>query len=85
MTLDFSDSLFEGGFEDLDDGPPSLPGLNLGLIEDKPDIQCPPGLRQYETMAVLRPDMTEDERVGVIQKYEEVKIKFSCFERIFCT
>jgi small subunit ribosomal protein S6 len=32
----------------------------------------PRGLRQYETMAVLRPDMSEDERLALTQKYEEV-------------
>ncbi|KAG1367665.1 putative 30S ribosomal protein S6 alpha, chloroplastic [Cocos nucifera] len=43
-------------------------------LEDKEEPQCPPGLRQYETMAVLRPDMTEDERLALIQRYEELLV-----------
>lgn len=74
MALDFSASLFEGGFDELDNEPPSPPGLDRAVVDDKPDIQCPPGLRQYETMVVLRPDMTEDERVAIIQKYEELLV-----------
>ena len=54
--------------------PPSPPGPGLAAVEDKEEPQCPPGLRQYETMAVLRPDMLEDERLALTQKYEEVKL-----------
>lgn len=43
-------------------------------MEDKDEPQCPPGLRQYETMAVLRPDMSEDERLALTQKYEELLV-----------
>ncbi|KAJ8451114.1 hypothetical protein Cgig2_026923 [Carnegiea gigantea] len=74
MALDFSGSLFEGGFDDLDNEPPSPPGPDRAVVDDKPDIECPPGLRQYEAMVVLRPDMTEDERVAIIQKYEELLV-----------
>ncbi|GAB4857632.1 40S ribosomal protein S6 [Ancistrocladus abbreviatus] len=77
QALDFSGSFFEGGFgaED-DDDPPSPPGSGPGIAvaEEKPEPQCPPGLRQYETMAVLRPDMTEDERLALTQKYEELLV-----------
>lgn len=71
QTLDFSGSFFESGFGS-DDDPPSAPGSGIATLEDKEEPQCPPGLRQYETMAVLRPDMTEDERLALTQKYEEV-------------
>lgn len=72
QALDFSGTFFEGGFGS-DDDPTSPPGSGVSTaLEDKPEPQCPPGLRQYETMAVLRPDMSEDERLGLTQKYEEV-------------
>ncbi|KMS97560.1 hypothetical protein BVRB_5g125840 [Beta vulgaris subsp. vulgaris] len=61
LALDFSGSFFEGGFAGLDEDPPSTPPSGLAVADEKPEPQCPPGLRQYETMAVLRPDMTEDE------------------------
>ncbi|XP_021767863.1 30S ribosomal protein S6 alpha, chloroplastic-like [Chenopodium quinoa] len=73
LSLDFSGSFFEGGFGGLDEDPPSTPPSGLA-VEDKPEPQCPPGLRKYETMAVLRPDMTEDERLTLTQKYEELLV-----------
>ncbi|XVE58102.1 hypothetical protein DITRI_Ditri04bG0143300 [Diplodiscus trichospermus] len=73
QTLDFSGSFFEGGFGS-DDDPPSQPGSGITALEDKEEPQCPPGLRQYETMAVLRPDMSEDERLALTQKYEELLV-----------
>lgn len=75
QTLDFSGSLFEGGGFGTDDDPTSVPPGSVGTataVEDKEEPQCPPGLRQYETMMVLRPDMSEDERLALTQKYEEV-------------
>ncbi|KAE9599484.1 hypothetical protein Lal_00039471 [Lupinus albus] len=60
-TLDFSSSLFE---ED-----PNSPSM-----EEKEELQCPPGLRQYETMAVLRPDLTEDHRLQLTHKYEQLLV-----------
>ncbi|KAF9616416.1 hypothetical protein IFM89_029670 [Coptis chinensis] len=73
LTLDFSGSFFEGGMGEED--PVSPPGgSNVALAEEKEEPQCPPGLRQYETMAVLRPDMSEDERLTLTQKYEEIII-----------
>ncbi|XP_058095872.1 small ribosomal subunit protein bS6c alpha [Magnolia sinica] len=72
LTLDFSGSFFEGGGED-DRDPPSSGGPAIA-VEDKEEPQCPPGLRQYETMAVLRPDMSEDERLTLTQKYEELLV-----------
>uniref|UniRef100_A0A2P2IQB2 Uncharacterized protein MANES_11G077900 n=1 Tax=Rhizophora mucronata TaxID=61149 RepID=A0A2P2IQB2_RHIMU len=71
QTLDFQGSFYEGGFGS-DDEPPLTTGLGMTAVEEKEPPQCPPGLRQYETMAVLRPDMSEDERLGLTQKYEEV-------------
>lgn len=75
LTLDFSGSFFERGSED--DGGSSDGGRAASAaaaLEEKEEPQCPPGLRQYETMAVLRPDMTEDERLGLTQKYEELLV-----------
>lgn len=72
LSLDFSGSFFEGGLG----GEDSPPGPPISVADDKDEPQCPPGLRQYETMAVLRPDLTEDERLVVTQKYEEVLIQF---------
>ncbi|CAH8384842.1 unnamed protein product [Eruca vesicaria subsp. sativa] len=71
QALDFSGTFFEGGFGSDDD--PTSPSVSTAL-EDKPEPQCPPGLRQYETMAVLRPDMSEDGRLGLTQKYEELLV-----------
>ncbi|CAN8245565.1 unnamed protein product [Cochlearia groenlandica] len=74
QALDFSGTFFEGGFGS-DDDPTSSSGSGVATaLEDKPEPQCPPGLRQYETMAVLRPDMSEDERLGLTQKYEELLV-----------
>ncbi|XP_010924910.1 small ribosomal subunit protein bS6c [Elaeis guineensis] len=75
QTLDFSGSFFEEGGDEEGDGPsgPSAAAAAMAL-EDKEEPQCPPGLRQYETMAVLRPDMTEDERLALIQRYEELLV-----------
>lgn len=70
QTLDFSGTFFEGGFSGEDE-PPIIPGPSIS-VEEKEEPQCPPGLRKYETMAVLRPDMSEDERLNLTQKYEEV-------------
>ncbi|QCD85147.1 30S ribosomal protein S6 alpha, chloroplastic [Vigna unguiculata] len=73
QTLDFSDSFFEGGFGSEDD-PNSPGGTGFTAVEEKEEPPCPPGLRQYETMMVLRPDMTEDERLALTQKYEEILV-----------
>ncbi|GAV68675.1 Ribosomal_S6 domain-containing protein [Cephalotus follicularis] len=77
QTFDFQGSFFEGGgFGSEDDPSTSQPesGIATAVLEDKEEIQCPPGLRQYETMVVLRPDMSEDERLALTQKYEELLI-----------
>ncbi|CAD6207612.1 unnamed protein product [Miscanthus lutarioriparius] len=60
------------------------PGLGLGggglgmsaalALEEREMPPCPPGLRQYETMVVLRPDMSEEERLAFIQRYEELLV-----------
>uniref|UniRef100_A0A7I4AUX5 Uncharacterized protein n=1 Tax=Physcomitrium patens TaxID=3218 RepID=A0A7I4AUX5_PHYPA len=44
-------------------------GMDLGQREIR---QYPPGLQRYETMTVLRPDITEDQRLALTQRYEEV-------------
>eukprot|EP01018_Ginkgo_biloba_P025353 Gb_07403 [translate_table: standard] len=67
-SLDFTGSFFEGGD---DDGEESSGFVEL---EKREAPKCPPGLRHYETMAVLRPDISEEERLSLTQKYEEVSI-----------
>ncbi|KAM0046272.1 putative ribosomal protein S6 [Helianthus debilis subsp. tardiflorus] len=70
QTLDFSGTFFEGGLGGEDDSPGSV----ATAVEEKEEPQCPPGLRPYETMAVLRPDMSEDERLSLTQRYEELLV-----------
>ncbi|WCJ26551.1 30S ribosomal protein S6 alpha chloroplastic [Euphorbia peplus] len=73
QTLDFSGSFYEGtGFGSNEDPPEA--GSVMTAVEEKEAPQCPPGLRHYETMAVLRPDMSEDERLALTQKYEELLV-----------
>ncbi|XP_027346058.1 30S ribosomal protein S6 alpha, chloroplastic-like [Abrus precatorius] len=55
------------------DNPPFFEPAGFGPQSD-PTPHCPPGLRQYETMAVLRPDMSEDERLSLTHKYEELLV-----------
>ncbi|KAL8138846.1 hypothetical protein V2J09_004847 [Rumex salicifolius] len=74
QTFDFSASFFENGFDGPNDDEDGPGGVALAEEEDKPEIPCPPGLRRYESMAVLRPDMTEDERLAFTQKYEELLV-----------
>ncbi|XP_004245494.1 small ribosomal subunit protein bS6c alpha [Solanum lycopersicum] len=75
QTLEFSGSFFEGGFGGGNaDEPPTTPWSGISAVEDKEEPQCPPGLRPYETMVVLRPDMSEDERLALTQKYEELLV-----------
>ncbi|XP_022714436.1 30S ribosomal protein S6 alpha, chloroplastic-like [Durio zibethinus] len=73
QTFDFSGSFFADEFGS-DDDPPSQPGSGITALEDKEEPQCPPELRQYETMAVLRPDMSEDDGLALTQKYEELLV-----------
>nr|XP_043613921.1 30S ribosomal protein S6 alpha, chloroplastic-like [Erigeron canadensis] len=73
QTLDFSGTFFEGGLG-VDDDLSNSSGSVATAIEEKEEPQCPPGLKQYETMAVLRPDMSEDERLSLTQKYEELLV-----------
>ncbi|GAB2220899.1 hypothetical protein Droror1_Dr00012057 [Drosera rotundifolia] len=77
-VLNLSQSLFDDDEPDEEeyDDPPLFPiGPSGGIgTEEKPEIPCPPGLRQYESLVVLRPDMTEDERLGLTQKYEELLV-----------
>ncbi|EPS62923.1 hypothetical protein M569_11866, partial [Genlisea aurea] len=71
---DFDIGIFKRDVAGIDggSGPPETPGgAGLPELEDKEEPQCPPGLRKYETMVVLRPDMSEDERLTLTQKYEE--------------
>lgn len=73
MKSEFDIAFFERDLGGSDAPPtPTIPGAGYPEVEDKEEPQCPPGLRKYETMVVLRPDMSEDERLTFTQKYEEV-------------
>ncbi|KAJ4835008.1 hypothetical protein Tsubulata_013262 [Turnera subulata] len=81
QTLDFGSSFFEGGFglgseEDDDPVTPPPPLFGVGLLpeEVKEEPPCPPGLQKYESMVVLRPDLSEDERLAATSKYEELLV-----------
>lgn len=65
-----------------EDGLESASNLeNLG-ISPKEVRQYPQGLQKYETMAVLRPDITEDQRLALTQRYEEVPLPL---DNIYCS
>ncbi|GBG64635.1 hypothetical protein CBR_g45689 [Chara braunii] len=49
----------------------SLAGMDEDPVEPR---QYPPGLNRYETMVVIRPDMTEEERIALTERYEEAMI-----------
>lgn len=73
VKAEFDIAFFERDLEGSDAPPTTtIPGAGFPDVEDKEEPQCPPGLRKYETMVVLRPDMSEDERLAFTQKYEEV-------------
>lgn len=38
-----------------------------------PQSEYPPGMVRYESMVVLRPDVTDEERLAFTQRYEEVR------------
>ncbi|KAG6421382.1 hypothetical protein SASPL_117933 [Salvia splendens] len=50
--------------------PPPIEGF--ADLDSKEEPECPPGLRQYETMAILRPNISEDERLAFIDKYQQL-------------
>ncbi|KAL7087591.1 hypothetical protein ACP275_13G075900 [Erythranthe tilingii] len=53
---------------------PEIPETGFPEMGDKVEPQCPPGLRTYETMVVLRPDMSEDERLNFTHKYNQLLV-----------
>lgn len=56
------------------DSSPELPQDGAPRKPKKPKKEkLPNGLRRYQTMAILRPDITEDERIDWTQRYEEVQ------------
>ncbi|KAK4398337.1 30S ribosomal protein S6 alpha, chloroplastic [Sesamum angolense] len=72
VKSEFDIAFFERDLAGSDAPPtPTIPGAGFPDVDDKEEPQCPPGLRKYETMVVLRPDMSEDERLAFTQKYEE--------------
>lgn len=71
----FDLTFFERDLQDSDAPPQSsVPGQGFPDVGDKEELQTPPGLRKYESMVVLRPDMSEDERLAFTQKYEELLV-----------
>lgn len=54
--------------------PPPEPDPDKGprKLKRPPKEKLLRGLRRYETTAVLRPDITEEERLAWIQRYDEV-------------
>ncbi|KAK4486725.1 hypothetical protein RD792_006705 [Penstemon davidsonii] len=75
LKAEFDISFFERDLQGNDGSTtPIIPGSGFPDVEGKEEPQCPPGLRQYETMVVLRPDMSEDERLAFTQKYEELLV-----------
>ncbi|KAL3638514.1 40S ribosomal protein S6 [Castilleja foliolosa] len=73
VKAEFDIAFFERDLE-RGDAPPAVPGSGFPAVENEEVPQCPPGLRKYETMVVLRPDMSEDERLAFTQKYEELLV-----------
>jgi len=81
QTFDFSSTFFERRFgggddddEDDDEDDPARSFLGGLYEEEEEEIPCPPGLRKFVTMVILRPDMSEDERLSLTQKYEELLV-----------
>ncbi|XP_073029151.1 small ribosomal subunit protein bS6c-like isoform X1 [Primulina eburnea] len=75
VKSEFDLTFFERDLQDSDVPPQSaIPGQGFPDVEDKEEPQTPPGLRKYESMVVLRPDMSEDERLAFTQKYEELLV-----------
>ncbi|MCO5579518.1 hypothetical protein L7F22_033373 [Adiantum nelumboides] len=54
--------------------PPQDPNAKVSSRKSKrpPKESLPRGLRRYETAVVLRPDITEEERLAWTQRYDEV-------------
>ncbi|CAN1779081.1 30S ribosomal protein S6 alpha, chloroplastic [Linum perenne] len=75
QTFDFSGSFYGESFDDDDDEYDDDDDMMGGSpMDERESYPCPPGLREYETMSVLRPDMSEDERLALTQKYEELLV-----------
>ncbi|KAL8507725.1 hypothetical protein ACS0TY_018317 [Phlomoides rotata] len=74
VKSEFNLAFFERDLEGSDETSQTTPGPGFPDAEEKEEPQCPPGLRKYETMVVLRPDMSEDERLTFTQKYEELLV-----------
>lgn len=84
----FTGSYFEGDYDfdedvyggDMGLGPPGISAADataaVKLLEDREEPPCPPGCRRYECTVVLRPDISEEKRVALIQRYEEVLHSF---------
>ncbi|XP_078168249.1 translation elongation factor EF1B/ribosomal protein S6 family protein [Carex rostrata] len=84
--LGFTGSYFEGDYDfdedvygdDIGLGPPGISAADataaVKLLEDREEPPCPPGCRCYECTVVLRPDISEEKRVALIQRYEELLV-----------
>eukprot|EP00850_Spirogloea_muscicola_P001838 SM000007S20798 [mRNA] locus=s7:262388:263114:- [translate_table: standard] len=51
---------------------------NLAGIDEEDAVRAPreypPGMARYETMVVLRPDLSDEERVALTERYEEALV-----------
>lgn len=59
----------------------NLWSLSVSMQDSLPDLgeddatltrQYPTGVQRYESMLIVRPDITDDERIKLIERYEEV-------------
>ncbi|KAJ6388488.1 hypothetical protein OIU77_026955 [Salix suchowensis] len=55
----------KGGLGSVDEPDSPFKSVTMTAVEEFETPPCPPGFRQYETMAVLRPDMSENGRLAL--------------------
>ncbi|KAB5564626.1 hypothetical protein DKX38_004680 [Salix brachista] len=65
QTAGFAGSFYEGGLGSVDEPDSPFKSVTMTAVEEFETPPCPPGFRQYETMAVLRPDMSENGRLAL--------------------
>ncbi|KAF9685952.1 hypothetical protein SADUNF_Sadunf03G0108100 [Salix dunnii] len=70
QTAGFTGSCYEGGLGSVDEPDSPFKSVTMTAAEEFETPPCPPGFRQYESMAVLRPDMSENGRLALAQKHK---------------
>ena len=70
QTAGFVGSCYEGGLGSVDEPDSPFKSVTMTAVEEFETPPCPPGFRQYESMAVLRPDMSENGRLALAQKHK---------------